>query len=264
MAFLPLLSICFPCNGNWYKELERVPKKLVDLLSNGNDAVVRDYLEYYGVEESEIDEFCQLSKKVAAERIDFISSLRGLSDEEQSERKKSTSLGENEKKLLEDLGAVLGMTLENGSELVYDWWPTPSYSCNEREHPLRALQDFCYENKYKVKLGNLDRSGNLSVEDLKSKLSDYISSQPLEELELVKKKLFSSNNQGIYGDLINLDTYHAKRLKEAITKKDDWSINYHKKGILKDLNQEQLAKLAIGHLSEGDLKDLYKGLLGEV
>ena len=245
------------------KELERVPKKLVDLLSNGNDAVVRDYLEYHGVEESKIDDLCGMGKKVAAERTEFINSLRGLSDKEQSKRTESTPLGESEKKLLEDLGAVLGMTLENGSELVYDWWPTPSYSCNEREHPLRALQDFCYENKYKVKLGNLDRSGNLSVEDLKSKLSDYISSQPLEELELVKKKLSSSNNQGIYGDLINLDTYHAKRLKEAITKKDDWSINYHKEGILKDLNQEQLAQLAIDYLSEAELGDLYQNLLEE-
>ncbi|WP_353280547.1 DEAD/DEAH box helicase family protein [Wolbachia endosymbiont (group B) of Cyclophora punctaria] len=244
------------------KELKEVPEKLVALLRKGNYAVVRDYLEYYGVEESEIDDLCELGKEASAERRKFMNSLRGLSEKEQDERRCRTSLGENEKKLLEDLGAVLGMTLENGSELVYGRWSTPSYSCNEREHPLIALQDFCYENKYKVKLGNLDRSGNLSVEDLKSKLSDYISSQPLEELKLVKKKLSSSNNQDIYGDLINLDTYHAKRLKEAITKKDE-SINDHKEKILKDLNQEQLAQLAIDYLSEAELGDLYQNLLEE-
>ncbi|WP_438456576.1 DEAD/DEAH box helicase family protein [Wolbachia endosymbiont of Kerria lacca] len=310
------------------KELERVPKKLVDLLSNGNDAVVRDYLEYYGVEESEIDEFCQLSKKVAAERIDFISSLRGLSDEEQSERKKSTSLGENEKKLLEDLGEALGMTLRNGSRLTYYSFSSPSYSYNEREHPLRALQDFCYENKHKVKLENLNRSGNLSVEDLKSKLSDYISGQSLEELELVKKKLSSSNSSGICEDLIDLnkndfdakmlakikrDDHYEERLKwwrdevcpgdknvESIIdlllatyhNKKEWTqeclkkvdivrlnhilkdrenyvkqnlekINSYKESLIKKLDQEQLAKLAIGHLSEDELKNLYEDLLGE-
>ncbi|WP_264953190.1 MULTISPECIES: DEAD/DEAH box helicase family protein [unclassified Wolbachia] len=245
------------------KELEQIPEKLVALLSRGNYSVVRDYLEYYGVEESKIDDLCELGKEASAERRKFMNSLRGLSDKEQDELARSTPLGGNEKKLLEDLGAVLGMTLENGSKLFYDWWPTPSYSCNEREHPLIALQDFCYENKHKVKLENLNRSGNLSVEDLKSKLSDYISGQPLEELELVREKLCSSDNQSIYEDLMKLDTYHAKKLKKARTQKDNRSISHHKKGILKDLNQEQLAQLAIDYLSEAELGDLYQNLLEE-
>ncbi|WP_341813056.1 hypothetical protein [Wolbachia endosymbiont (group B) of Germaria angustata] len=245
------------------KKLEKVPEKLVDLLSGGNYAVVRDYLEYYGVEESKIDEFCQLGKEVAAERTEFINSLSGLSKEKKSERKESTPLGKNEKNLLEDLGEVLGMTLKNGSKLTYYWLTSPLYSCNRKEYPLEALKDFCYENKHKVKLENLNRSANLSAADLKSKLSDYISGQPLEELELVKKKLSLSDNQSVCEDLINLDTYHAKELKKARTEKDDFSINYHKKRILEDLNQKQLAQLAIDNLSEDELEDLYKGLLKE-
>ncbi|WP_264374738.1 MULTISPECIES: DEAD/DEAH box helicase family protein [unclassified Wolbachia] len=254
------------------KELERVPRKLVDLLVEGNDAVVRDYLEYYGVEESKIDEFCQLSKKVAAERREFINSLRGLSDKEKGECASSTSLEENEKKLLEELGEALGVTLENRDKLsyiidrmmsIYILDSNANYKCNKEKYPLEELRDFCYENKYKVKLVMLDSSANLSTEDLKSKLSDYISGQPLEELELVKKKLSLSDNQSVCEDLINLDTYHAKELKKARTEKDDFSINYYKKEILQDLNQEQLAKLAIDHLSEDELEDLYKGLLEE-
>ncbi|WP_395461039.1 DEAD/DEAH box helicase family protein [Wolbachia endosymbiont (group B) of Ablattaria laevigata] len=309
------------------KELEQIPEKLVALLSSGNYSVVRDYLEYYGVEESEIDDLCELGKEASAERRKFMNSLRGLSDKEQSERKVSTPLEENEKKLLEDLGKELGMKLENRDKLTYSQ-STPSYYCSEKAHPLSALKDFCYENKYKVKLENLNRSGNLSVEDLKSKLSDYISSQPLEELELVKKKLSSSNSSGICEDLIDLnkncsdaemlaelkqgnhyeerlkwwrdevrsgnksvefivnlllDIHHNKKelTQEYLEKVDTQilyiilensknyvkqnleKINSYKERLIKKLDQEQLAKLAIGHLSEGDLKDLYKGLLGE-
>lgn len=247
--------------------LEQVPTKLVDLLSRGYYDVVRDYLEYYGVEEGKMDDFCDLFKRVAAERRKFASSLRGLRDKEQDEKKGSTRLGENEKKLLEDLGKALGMTLQDGSKLTYSRYSSPCYSCNKKEYPLGALQDFCYENKYKVKLVMLDSSANLSTEDLKSKLSDYISGQPLEELELVKelvkKKLSPSDNQSVCEDLINLDTYHAKELKKAINEKNNLSINHHKKRILQDLNQEQLAKLAIDHLSEAKLKDLYEDLLKE-
>lgn len=245
------------------EELEKVPTNLVDLLSRGYYDIVRDYLEYYGVEEGKMDDFCDLFERVAAERRKFASSLRGLSDKEQDEKKGSTRLGEDEKKLLEDLGKALGMTLQDDSKLTYLRYSSPCYSCNEKEYPLRALQDFCYKNKYKVKLVMLDSSANLPTEDLKSKLSDYISGQPLEELELVKKKLSLSDNQSVCEDLINLDTYHAKKLKEARTKKNDRYIKYHKGRILEDLNQKQLAKLAIDHLSEDELEDLYKGLLEE-
>ncbi|WP_264729848.1 hypothetical protein [Wolbachia endosymbiont (group B) of Episyrphus balteatus] len=245
------------------KGLEQIPEKLVALLSSGNYSVVRDYLEYYGVEESKIDDLCELGKEASAERRKFMNSLRGLSDEEQDKLKVSTPLGGNEKKLLEDLGKALKMILKNGSKLTYSDYSSSSYSCDEKAYPLGALQDFCYENKHKVKLENLNRSGNLSVEDLKSKLSDYISGQPLEELELVKKKLSLSDNQSVCEDLINLDTYHAKELKKAINEKNNLSINHHKKRILQDLNQEQLAKLAIDHLSEDELKDLYEDLLKE-
>ncbi|WP_265030365.1 DEAD/DEAH box helicase family protein [Wolbachia endosymbiont (group B) of Athalia cordata] len=249
------------------KELEEVPKKLVDLLVEGNDAVVRDYLEYYGVEESKIDEFCQLSKKVSAERTEFINSLRGFSDQEQYELARSTPLGGNEKKLLDELGEALGVTLENRDELAYiickiiytyKLCSNTEYKCNKEQYPLKELRDFCYENKYKVKLVMLDSSANLSTEDLKSKLSDYISGQPLEELELVKKKLSLSDNQSVCEDL-----NHAKELKKARTEKDDFSINYHKKRILEDLNQKQLAKLVIDNLSAAELKDLYENLLKE-
>lgn len=383
------------------KELKDAPKRLVDLLGVGNYALVRDYLEYYGVEESKIDEFCQLEKEVAAERTEFINSLSGLSKEQKSKRKKSTPLGRNEKKLLEDLGEELGMKLRNRDELTYSQ-STPSYYCSEKAYPLSALKDFCYENKYKVKLENLNRSGNLSVEDLKGKLSDYISGQPLEDLDLVKKKLSSINNQGIYQDLIDLNKndfaakelaklkqdnhykiellniidllgnfsksvklrllqgadnieisnqkqldvlisfnrsikeYHSKiqeildkkghietlykkkifKLEDYDRQKQDYdrqeqdyrrncrnrlkeinfydkdfieklnekdvrelivmmsvigraiqgkinAINRYKENLIKKSDQEQLAKLAIGHLSEGDLEDLYKGLLRE-
>ncbi|WP_241654111.1 hypothetical protein [Wolbachia endosymbiont of Laodelphax striatellus] len=243
--------------------LEQVPEKLVALLSSGNYSVVRDYLEYYGVEESKIDDLCELGKEASAERRKFINSLRGLSNKEQDKLKESTSLGENEKKLLEGLGKALGMTLKDGSELTYSDYSRPSYSYNEKSYPLRALKDFCYKNKHKVKLENLNRSANLSSEDLKSKLSDYISGQPLEELELVKKKLSSSNNQGIYEDLINLDTHYAKKLKEAVSKNNSSDIKYYQEKTLGELNQGQLAKLAVEHLSEAELKDWYEVLLEE-
>ncbi|WP_395463223.1 DEAD/DEAH box helicase family protein [Wolbachia endosymbiont of Cantharis cryptica] len=259
------LHILMPSKG-----LKSVPKKLVNLLSENNDAVVRDYLEYHEVEESKIDEFCRLGKEVCAERREFKNSLSWLSSEEQDRRGRFTPLGENEKKLLEELGKALGMTLQGCDDLTYNYLCGvtrsfnyyPHYEYNKEKYPLKGLEAFCYENKYKVKLKNL---GDFPAEDLKSKLCDYIGCQPLEQLKSVQDKLslklLSCNNQGIYyEDLINLDTY---QLKESVSKKNEWDINYHKKNLVADLNQKQLTKLAMDHLSKDELKDLYEVLLEE-
>jgi hypothetical protein len=56
--------------------------------------------------------------------------------------------------------------------------------------------------------------------------------------------------------------YILKDVQEYVKRKLE-RINSDKKDIIKKLNQEQLAKLAIDHLLEDELKDLYEGLLGE-
>ncbi|WP_265583700.1 hypothetical protein [Wolbachia endosymbiont of Diaphorina citri] len=186
-------------------------------------------------------------KKVADERTEFMNFVREYSDKEQDKFAGSTSLGKNEKKLLEKLGGALGMTLESRDELhymvtkgipvfaLYTIFSNAKYKCNKEKYPLEELRDFCDKNKYKVKLVMLDSSANLSTEDLKSKLSDYISGQALDKLNHLIDQLNVKlhDNQGMYENLMKLDTYLVKELKKAIIQKDDYSIRYYKKEFYK-------------------------------
>ncbi|MGL9718153.1 MAG: hypothetical protein ACR5K9_05710 [Wolbachia sp.] len=250
------LHILMPSEG-----LEDVPKKLVDLLSESNYAVVRDYLEYHEVEESKIDELCQLGKEVCAERKEFVNSLGGS-----KKQAGSTPLGKNEKKLLEELGKALGMKLKDRDKLTYRFFSNfiasqfsynSEYEYNEGKYPLKKLRDFCDKNKYKVKLKNLD---DLSAEDLKSKLCDYIGCQPLEQLEERLDSLrgqSSSNSSSDKEAKDNFDTF----VKLLISNNDESiksRIQQFKRGSL----QGRLAK-AIGRLPEKKLEDLRKDLSEE-
>jgi hypothetical protein len=238
------LHILMPSKG-----LEKVPTKLVNLLGENHHAIVRDYLEYYGVEESKIDELCRLGKEVCANR---------------KKSKNDLPLEESGKKLLEELGKTLGMKLENRDSLTYSYNDdfiisqfsyNSRYKHNKEKYPLKELRDFCNKNKYKVKLKNY--SDDLSVGDLKSKLFDYISCQPLEQL---KERLYSLKGQSFLGRKADANDMLEVFLEVLSDNKE--SIAFRIKQAEKGLLQKKLAE-EIENLSEGKLKDLYQNLLEE-
>ncbi|MFP3021394.1 MAG: hypothetical protein ACEY3K_00040 [Wolbachia sp.] len=233
------------------KELRDIPAKLVNLLGENHHAIVRDYLECYGVEESKIDELCQLGKEVCANR---------------KKSKDNLPLEENGKKLFEELGKALEMTLQNRDNLTYEhldnlttsgFTYNSQYQYNQGKYPLETLRNFCNENKYKVKLKSSD---DLSAANLKSKLFDYISCQSLEQLE---KQLHSLRTQLpddlSFGKQTDMDS--CEMIVELFSN-DKEGIGSRMRQLAKSLSQKELAKV-IDYLSEDTLRSFYQNLLEE-